>query len=82
MRGKNRVMMFTIAGDEMDRLEDFLREHRDCAEDVFGGRYSFSFFPCEHGMLKEVTCICGKTLYLEPETHVGGDENFEDLFRE
>lgn len=79
MSGKNRLVMFTIAGDEYDKLEAFLEEHRGCAEDVFGGRYEFSFFPCTHGMPKKVTCICGETMYLEPELHTGGDENFEDL---
>ena len=67
MSEKNRrLVMFTIAGKEYDILEEFLEAHRGCAEDVFGGRYSFSFYPCEHGMPKEVTCICGKKLYLEP----------------
>ena len=66
MSGKSRFIMFTIAGDELDRLEVFLQEHAGCAEDVFGGRYEFSFFPCDHGVPKEVTCICGKKLYLEP----------------
>lgn len=67
MSEKNRrLVMFTIAGKEYDILEEFLQKHAGCAEDVFGGRYEFSFYPCAHGMPKEITCICGKTLYLEP----------------
>ena len=65
MSEKNRLVMFTIAGDELDRLEEFLREHAGCAEDIFGGRYDFTFSPCTHGMPKSVTCICGKKLYLD-----------------
>ncbi len=79
MSGKNKLMMFTIAGEEMARLEAFMQEHSNCADDVFGGRYTFSFFPCGHGMPKEVTCICGETLYLEPELRTGDSDSLEDF---
>ena len=79
MSNKNRMMVFTIAGEEMDRLEAFMQEHSTCADDVFGGRFEFSFYPCAHGMPKEITCICGETLYLEPELRAGDSDNLEDF---
>lgn len=79
MSGKNRMMMFTIAGEEMDELEAFMQKHKNCADDVFGGRFEFSFYPCAHGMPKEVTCICGGKLYLEPEPRTGDNDNSDTI---
>ena len=63
----NRMMFFTLSEDEVKRVEDFMQEHQSCGDGLFGGRYEFTFLPCPHGMPKTVTCICGKTLYLDPK---------------
>ena len=77
----DKMMVFTIAGTELDRVQAFMDEHRLCADDFYSGRYEFTFCPCSHGMPKTVTCICGETLYLDPELHTGGDDNIEDFLK-
>lgn len=67
MSGKNsRYMIFTIAGDDVRRTEEFMQAHALCADGLFGDRFEFTFYPSPHGMPKTVTCVCGQTLYLDP----------------
>ena len=66
---KNRVMFFSVAGDEMIRLEEFMQAHVSCKEDIFGGHFDFKFYPRPYGVLKTVSCICGERLYLDPPRH-------------
>ena len=75
----DRIMMFTIAGQEFDRVEEFMKNHRFCDDDIYSGRYTFEFFPSTSGMPKVVTCVCGESLYLDPELDTGDNGNFEDF---
>ena len=66
---KKRVMFFSVAGDEITRLEKFMNAHASCTEDIFGGHFEFRFYPRPRGIPKTVSCICGATLYLDPPRH-------------
>ena len=75
----SKMLAFIIEGDELERVKEFMEEHSACDREMYGGRYTFEFYPSHHGMPKVVTCVCGESLYLEPESDTGG-EIFEDLF--
>ena len=75
---KEKKLQFTIDGKDFENLIKFQQEHENCLDkypNMSCGHYSYSFSVDGFGIMKSVTCICGKTIYLDGDYNFGfGDE--------
>ena len=63
-------MEFVIDGDDLRQLERFKKEHEGCLEKHGGmipAQYEYRFVSDGFGILKTVTCCCGKSVTLSSE---------------
>ena len=61
---------FIIEGKDYEKLEAFKKKHENCLDkhpNMTGGHYNYNFTVDGLGVLKKVTCVCGKSVYLDAD---------------
>lgn len=77
---KDKKIEFTIEGNDYEKLNAFKKKHKSCLDkhpNMTCGHYSYSFSVDGLGVLKTVTCVCGKSVYLDGDYNLGVDDEFK-----